>query len=62
MLLMISWDGFTTVEVRIGRIASAAPFPAIGKPAYLLQFDFGGEVGRKQSCAQKTHLSKRDGL
>lgn len=59
---MISWDGFTTVEVRVGRIASAAPFPATGKPAYLLQFDFGGEIGIKQACAQNTHLSQRDEL
>lgn len=58
----ISWTEFTTVEKRVGRIVSAALFSVAGKPAYLLQFDFGGEVGRKQSCAQNTHLSKRDGL
>nr|WP_312740623.1 hypothetical protein [Candidatus Nitrospira neomarina] len=58
----ISWTEFTTVEMRVGRIVSAALFSVAGKPAYLLQFDFGGEVGMKQSCAQNTHLSKQDGL
>lgn len=58
----ISWVDFATVEKRIGRIVSVALFSVAGKPAYLLQFDLGGEVGMKQSCAQNTHLFKRDGL
>lgn len=58
----ISGVDFATVEKRVGRIVSAALFSVAGKPAYLLQFDFGGEVGMKQSYAQNTHLSKRDGL
>lgn len=40
----ISWDDFTKVELRVGSNVSAAPFPVVRKPAYLLQVDFGGEI------------------
>ncbi|UXR65066.1 tRNA-binding protein [Bdellovibrio bacteriovorus] len=52
----ISWDDFTKVELRIGRIISAEPFPKAKKPAYLLQVDFGPEIGTKKSSAQITNL------
>ncbi|MGE3787476.1 MAG: tRNA-binding protein [Nitrospirales bacterium] len=58
----ISWDDFTKVELRVGRIVSAAPFPAARKPAYLLQVDFGEEIGVKKSSAQITHLYQPEGL
>ncbi len=52
----ITWDEFVRVELRVGRILSAAPFPQARKPAYILQVDFGAEIGIRKSSAQITHL------
>lgn len=58
----ISWDDFSKVELRVGRILSAAPFPEARKPAYILQVDFGNELGVRKSSAQITHLYRPDEL
>jgi tRNA-binding protein len=52
----ISWQDFEKVELRVGRIISAEPFPQARKPAYILLVDFGPQVGVKKSSAQITHL------
>src|SRR5690348_12341615 len=52
----ITWDDFTKVELRVGRIVRAEPFPQARKPAYILHVDFGPEIGVKKSSAQVTHL------
>jgi len=52
----ISWDDCTKVELCVGRIVSAAVFPEARKPAYVLQVDFGPEIGLRKSSAQITHL------
>jgi tRNA-binding protein len=44
------------VELRVGVITSASQFPEAKKPAYLLQVDFGPEIGVKKSSAQITSL------
>lgn len=48
----ISWDDFQKVDLRVGQIVHAQIFVEAKKPAYLLQIDFGAELGIKKSSAQ----------
>jgi len=50
----IGWDDFTKVELRVGRVLSAEPFPQARKPAYVLHVDFGADIGVRKSSAQVT--------
>jgi tRNA-binding protein len=54
--MTISWEEFEKVELRVGRVLSARPFPEARKPAYILEIDFGEEFGVKKSSAQITDL------
>ena len=58
----ISWDDFAKVELRVGRVINAEPFPEARKPAYKLLVDFGGEIGIKKASAQITSLYTLDEL
>lgn len=51
---MIEFDDFARVEMRVGRIVDARPFPEARKPSYRLRIDFGEELGERGSSAQLT--------
>lgn len=58
----ISWEDFEKVDVRVGEILEAEPFPEARRPAVKLLVNFGAEIGEKRTSAQLTAHYTPEGL
>lgn len=60
--MTITYDDFMAVDIRLGCIVRAEPFPEARKPAIKLWVDFGGDLGVRKSSAQITRHYDPEGL
>ncbi len=58
----ITFDDFLKVDIRVGRVTRAEPYPEARKPALKMWIDFGAELGEKKTSAQITAHYTPDGL
>jgi tRNA-binding protein len=58
----ISFDQFLAVDIRVGTIVAAEPYPEARKPSLKLTIDFGTPIGTKRSSAQIAQLYRCESL
>jgi len=58
----ISFDQFLAVDIRVGTIVAAEPYPEARKPSLKLTIDFGAAIGTKRSSAQIAQLYQPESL
>jgi len=57
-----TFEDFQKLDIRVGRIVTAAPLEKARRPAYRLEIDFGPELGTKRSSAQITEEYRAEDL
>jgi tRNA-binding protein len=50
-------EGFHALDLRVGRVVAAEPFPAARKPSLRVRVDFGPVIGELETSAQITHYA-----
>lgn len=58
----ITFDDFMKIDIRVGRVTRAEPYPEARKPAIKMWVDFGNEIGERKTSAQITDHYTPDAL
>lgn len=58
----ISYDAFARIDIRVGTVVRAEPYPEARQPALKMWIDFGPEVGERRTSARLTDHYAPDGL
>ena len=56
----ITWDQFSAVDMRVGRVLEVQDFPEARVPAWKLRIDFGPVIGERRSSAQITSYQRKE--
>jgi tRNA-binding protein len=60
LLALTSFERFSEVDIRVGRIVEVSDFPEAKRPAWRLRIDFGAAIGVKKSSARVTNYSREE--